>query len=231
MQYQQLELDLWQELESAAAVPQSADLKQLCHLLEQAVAQLPQPQQLAAAAEAIEQLVEIYARRADWLIATWKEAYAEPDAALPVLSAERLNAWVRQTMSVDLDAFVQKPTKRQQQKQPLPSPTNSVASLVEKQTLLEAFASQIRAADSTEQYVDASVELENTSQWTSAISQWMQQCGTEKVSLFGLQQALGMPLVEVWLGLLLSKEHSYEWEKSGDFYDDATKVWISSTHF
>jgi hypothetical protein len=90
-------------------------------------------------------------------------------------------------------------------------------------------SAQIRAADSTEQYIDAFVELENISQWTSAISQWMQQqCGTEKVSLFGLQQALGMPLVEVWLGLLLSKERQYEWEKSGDFYDDATKVWISS---
>ncbi len=95
MQYRQLELDLWQELEEAAAVPQSADLKQ-CHLLEPAVAQLPQPQQLAAA-EAIEQLVGIYARRADWLIATWKEAHAEPDAALPVLSAPQLNAWLRQT--------------------------------------------------------------------------------------------------------------------------------------
>jgi hypothetical protein len=89
MQYQQLELDLWQELESAAAVPHSADLKQLCHLLEQVVAQLPQSQQLAAAASAIEQLVGIYARRADWLIATWKEAHAEPDAALPVLSKFR----------------------------------------------------------------------------------------------------------------------------------------------
>ncbi|WP_250126530.1 hypothetical protein [Chroococcidiopsis sp. CCMEE 29] len=229
MQFQQLELDLWQELEQAAAVPQLADLKQLCTLLEQAIAQLPQSQQLAAAGDAIGQIAQIYARRSQWLISTWEEAHAEADTTLPVLSVEDLDAWVRQTMSIELDAFVQQPaSKRQRQKRTQPHLTDSVAGVVEKKTLLEAFDSQIQAADSTNTHdIDSSVDLENVSQWIKAISQWMQPHDGEAVSLLQLQQGLEMPLVDVWLGLLLSQKQHYVWEQRGDFYHEAGELWLS----
>jgi hypothetical protein len=103
-----------------------------------------------------------------------------------------------------------------------------VAGVVEKKTLLEAFNSQIQAADSTNmQDIDCSVDLENVSQWTEAIAQWMkQQCNGEAISLLQLQQALGMPLVDIWLGLLLSQEQQYEWETGGDFYPEAGQIWL-----
>ncbi len=41
-------------------------------------------------------------------------------------------------------------------------------------------------------------EQENIPLWQNAISHWIRQQGSEKVSLLQLQQALGMPLVEVW---------------------------------
>lgn len=44
------------------------------------------------------------------------------------------------------------------------------------------------------------------------------------VSLLQLQQALGMPLVDIWLGLLLSKEHQYDWETSGNFYSNPEQM-------
>ena len=66
---------------------------------------------------------------------------------------------------------------------------------------------------------------EQVSQWSGAIADWMQQhSGGEAVSLHKLQQALGMPKVEIWLGLLLSPVHQYDWERSGDFYSDAKEI-------
>jgi len=131
-------------------------------------------------------------------------------------------------MSVELDAFLQQPaSKRQRQKRTQPRPTDSVAGVVEKKILLEAFDSQIQAADSTNiQDIDSSVDLENVSQCTEAIAQWMQQHDGEAVSLLQLQQGLEMPLVDVWLGLLLSQQQ-YVWEQRGDFYHEAGELWLS----
>jgi hypothetical protein len=59
---------------------------------------------------------------------------------------------------------------------------------------------------------------EQVSQWSGAISVWMQQhSGGEAVSLHKLQQALEMPRVERELGLLLSPVHQYDSSKCGDF--------------
>jgi len=48
----------------------------------------------------------------------------------------------------------------------------------------------------------------------------MAQHQEDKVSLWQLQQALEMPLVEVWLGLLHSPQ-PYQWEGQGEFYREA----------
>ncbi len=68
-------------------------------------------------------------------------------------------------------------------------------------------------------------EKENIPKWQSAIALWIEQHQDQKVSLEQLQQALGMPLVEVWLGLLHSPT-PYQWDgqvvgelvESGEFY-------------
>ncbi len=69
-------------------------------------------------------------------------------------------------------------------------------------------------------------EKENIPKWQSAIATWIRQHRGEKVSLLQLQQALGMPLVEVWLGLLHSPT-PYQWEQQGEFYREAQDMWIS----
>jgi hypothetical protein len=43
-------------------------------------------------------------------------------------------------------------------------------------------------------------EKENIPMWQSAIAHWIEQHQGAKVSLLQLQQALDMPLVEVWFG-------------------------------
>ncbi len=55
----------------------------------------------------------------------------------------------------------------------------------------------------------------------------MQQHQGAKVSLLQLQQALGMPLVEVWLELLHSPL-PYQWQVEGEFYRGAQDVWIGN---
>ncbi|WP_146134102.1 hypothetical protein [Chlorogloea sp. CCALA 695] len=56
------------------------------------------------------------------------------------------------------------------------------------------------------------------------IASWIgQQHRGKKVSLLQLQQALGMPLVEVWLGLLHSPT-PYQWEGRGEFYREAQDI-------
>jgi hypothetical protein len=60
---------------------------------------------------------------------------------------------------------------------------------------------------------------ENIAQWTTAVARWMEpKCDSEAVSLIQLHQAFGMPLVEVWLGLLLAEQGQYSLEQRGDFY-------------
>ncbi len=68
-------------------------------------------------------------------------------------------------------------------------------------------------------------EKENIPKWQQAIALWIEQHRDEKVSLLQLQQALGMPMVEVWLGLLHSPT-PYQWDGQGEFYLEARDFWI-----
>ena len=40
----------------------------------------------------------------------------------------------------------------------------------------------------------------------------MHQSKSKPVSLLQLQQVLGLPLIEIWLGLLLGEQEQYQWE-------------------
>ncbi len=68
MEVQQLELDLWQSLETASRFPETADLRSLCDALEQTLFDQSLAEQLAVAGDVLVQLSEVYAARADLLI-------------------------------------------------------------------------------------------------------------------------------------------------------------------
>ncbi|WP_250123522.1 hypothetical protein [Chroococcidiopsis sp. CCMEE 29] len=46
----------------------------------------------------------------------------------------------------------------------------------------------------------------------------MKHSGSKAVYLIQLQQALGMSLIEVWLGLLLGEQKQYQWKEHEDDY-------------
>jgi len=66
----------------------------------------------------------------------------------------------------------------------------------------------------------AAAHDEDVAGWGAAIARWFsKQEPSERVSLAQLQQQLGMPMIEIWMGLLLSQKQQYDWEQQGEFYD------------
>lgn len=211
-------LDFWQELREALALPEFANLKRLCELLEEVIAQLPELEQLAAAGEAIEQMVDLYALRFHLLMTVWEESDAVSEDALPVLDVEALEAWICQSMSVDFDALVEQPCPKaaqlpQRQRKTL-SPSDSVVAVVEAEAVLQ-MVEEIEARH--HQIIQDLASEEDPVGWARAITQWMHEHKPNQQVEFGeLLRELQMPWVELWLGALLG---GFNLEQQGEFYE------------
>lgn len=212
---QQTETDLWQELNDAVVAPQLANLKRLCELLDWAIAQMPDDQQLGLAGRAIGQMVEIYALRFNRLMGSWEATDTVSDEALPVLDLEALEVWIRQSMSVDLDALIEQPTSSRNRDRQTLAPTDSVLGIVSPDAVLQ-MVEQIEEEEQSQMIRQLAGE-EDPTQWSAAIVQWFKAHAVQKsVRLVDFYQELGMPLVEVWIGLLLG---GFELEQHGEFYE------------
>lgn len=212
---------LWQELKDALATPQAANLKRLCELLDWVLSQLPQDQHLAAAGSAIEQMAEIYALRFTLLLSVREDADCPSEETLPVIDLEALESWVRQSMSVDLDALVEQPkSKRRHQAQTL-NPDDSVVAVVEPEAILQ-MVEQLEA-EAQSQMIRQLAGEEDPARWSAAIVQWMQEAvPNQPIHFSQLPHSLRMPWVEVWMGLLLGSGFSFE--QRGNFYSN--EIWI-----
>ncbi len=60
--------------------------------------------------------------------------------------------------------------------------------------------------------------------WTGTITSWMVEHRVSTIPLVQLQQAVQMPLVQLWLALLLGE---YAIEQRGEFYD-VQQIWVSA---
>lgn len=245
----QLELHLWQNLKAAFAQPQEANWQQLWQDLEQAIASVPRQQQLQVAAEAIFQIVEIYAQRAHLILATleirdnsacskaYRRATAVKLASGPILPDDFLAGLMRQTMSLDLSDLMEAEPYPKQRSQSVLEAESSLAAPVDKLAVLamveqlsvdETLVEEALLDEDNKQTALSLAHEENVSAWVQAIAQQMQQHNSKATSLLRLQQALGMPLVELWLGLLLGEQDKYEWETGENFYREASEIWLSS---
>jgi len=216
--FKQLELDLWGVLKSALAQPEAADLQMLWQELDSAIAPLEKNQQLQVAAEAISQIVEIYVSRANGILDSLEVTDSSNG---PVLGDDFLCGLMRQSMSLDLSDLMEDLFPLAESQVSISS--GSQVTPIDKRTAQD-FARQARKLakkDLLELAGEENVEL-----WQQAIAYWMQQHQGHKVSLWQLQQALGMPLVEIWLGLLHSPT-PYQWDGQGEFYKAARDIWIN----
>jgi hypothetical protein len=230
MNYQQLELPLWSKLQLSRLAPESIDLEAILDQAEKEIAQLPQVLQMQAAGEAILQLAQLQLLRSQVLIDNWENAYRNPH-----VRNDFFDDIVRQTMAVDLSDLITPALPRKCRAKSVTSkPQGSVVSMVDKSAAL-AMVEQLEAENSIsglplsdeqqKQLALAVAHDEDILGWCQAIAHWIEQHRGEKVSLLQLQQALSMPLVEVWLGLLHSPT-PYHWDGTREFYRDAGDTWI-----
>jgi hypothetical protein len=244
MEIEQLELDLWTALEKARQFPETMDVRPLagisksalCDALEHAILDKPLAEQLRVVAEGIEQLVGVYAERADYLIDGYERRHNPQE---PIVDLEGCVELFVQSLQLDVSELmepqeeVQYPGQRRSRRQE--EETGSVVGVLDQAALLaqldrrlseepgmteaEAF-NRATLAVSAEQRETA--HDEDVSAWARAIGQGISAMGGEAMLLVELQRAIGMPLVQIWLALLLS---GYDVEQRGGFYEAGT-IWV-----
>ena len=233
MEIQQLELDLWQSLETASRFPETADLRSLCDALEQTLLDQSLAEQLAVAGNVLVQLSEVHAARADLLISRWERRHNPTE---PVVNLEECVELFVQSLSLDVtDLFeepepVQYPTNRK--KKSSTQVDGSVVGEVNKEALLNwvdqmAAEQPLDEAQMAEQIRDLA-HGENVEEWSRAIAHYFSTLVTQKpcqshitISLSDLCHAMQKSLVEVWLGLLLGDKLYQFHQTSTNFYDTA----------
>lgn len=177
-------------MKSARSQPEAADLQHLWQELDSAIAPLEKNQQLQVAAEAISQIVEIYVSRANGVL----DSLDVTDSSNgPVLGDDFLCGLMRQSMSLDLSDMMEDlfPLADCQVSVSSGSQVTPIDKKVAKEIARQA--RKLAKKDLLELTGSENIEL-----WQQVIAHWMQQHQGHKVSLWQLQQALGMPLVKVW---------------------------------
>lgn len=217
--FKQLELDLWGDLKSALDEPQAANFHELWQELEQAIAPLEKYQQLHVAGEVIAQILEIYVKRANGILDGLE---VTDNNTGPVLDDDFLSGLMRQSMSLDLSDLMEDLFELEETDK---DASGSIVALVDQKAAI-AIATQARRLAKKE-LLDLAGQ-ENIELWRNAIATWMQQRQGQKVSLWQLQQALDMSLVEVWLGLLHGNPNHYQWQLGKEFYNDAQDIYLSA---
>lgn len=229
MEVQQLELDLWQSLETASRFPETADLRSLCDALEQTLSDQSLAEQLTVAGNVLVQLSEVHAARANLLISGWERRH---NPAEPVVNLEDCVDLFVQSLTLDVSELFEEP-------EPIQYPANrkkkssiqeegSVVGEVDKNALLNwvdqvAADQALNEAQMAEKIRDLA-HGENVEECSRAIAQYLQRFGS-KILLPDLQQALEMPIVELWLGLLMGE---YSLSQQGEFYDSQT-LWVTGS--
>lgn len=211
----QLELDLWQQLNQAEAVPVESDLQQLQERLDLVVAQLPLEEKLSTAGTALLQMAEILSRRAEVFLRDWRDTHNDDG---PILDWDDEMGMVRQSMVLDDDLIAEPDpvTRRTLPKEEC----ESIVVLKDKASLLEELETELRVEQPDE--VLQVLEEEDVLAWVHAISTYLQ--GTSgMVPLVELKQELQLSLVPIWLGMLLG---GFQFEQRGGFYDQ--NVWIET---
>ncbi len=217
--YKQLELDLWGDLKTALTKPEAADLQLLWHSLEDAIALSSSNERLLVAGDAISQIVEVYVKRANGILDSLE---VTDNSSGPVLGDDFLSGLMRQSMTLDLSDLMEEFAFDDVESSPVN--VGSQVTLIDRKEARD-FARQERAR--MRKALKELAEKENIPKWQQAIALWIEQHQGEKVSLLKLQQVLGMPLVEVWLGLLHSPT-PYQWDGQGEFYLEARDFWINN---
>lgn len=222
---EQLELPLWEVLKEATIAPDEADLAQLLNALDETLPKLDTVGQLQVGAEAITQITQLFCDRSTL---RFEELEATNSEEGPVMPTEAFDRYVRQTMEVDLEQFIE-PLASLPRKSPERevSEGNSVVGELDQAAVLQVLNEQMsQDSELTEAEIFnqalALAHDEDVSVWAGAIAQRMAEQQVSMAPLVELQQSTGMPLIQLWLALLLG---GFTLQQRGEFYE-TEQIWV-----
>jgi hypothetical protein len=210
----QLELNLWQQLAEAQQSPQAVDWQQLCLAFDEVIDQTPVKLRLATAADAIEQMADVFAARADKFFSTWHRQRVAHEG--PILDDDLFAEFVRQSFHLDLDGLVGVPELyvRSASEKSHEDAESRVEEVTKEAALLLAGAKD-------EEPEDAIAQLEydeDIAAWAKVIALWMQQQKLARVGFVELLEGVGYPVVKVWLAIFLDERIAMDRLEGSEFY-------------
>ncbi|MBD2179338.1 hypothetical protein H6F42_20650 [Pseudanabaena sp. FACHB-1998] len=220
MKVKQLELDLWDVISTARQTPEDANLPKVFKLLDLTLVDLDTRSQLRVAGEAVCQIADLFCDRSSFL---FEELHSRAVNGEPILADDAFDRYVRQSMVVDFDQFIE----------PLPSLTrkipeqqkngNSMVGAIDKEVLIQSLEQEslLSFEEKFEQAI-STAHAEDVSSWVEAIEHCIAN-SFSPMRLIDLQATLPLPSVEIWLGLLWG---DFKLEQRGRFYD-SSEIWIS----
>ncbi len=209
--YEQLELQLWQTLQEAQAVPETADLDVLWSEMERAIQGREIKAQLEVGAEAIFQMAEIHELKRDRF---FNEIVPMRLGKDPIIEADAFDRFVRQYMEVDFDQFVEE-IGRKEHEYPECRELVSVVEVVDKQELLDLLEpeSQLEPLPMLELEHD-----EDVGAWAAIVKGWMVLKGVDSVTISEVVSATQLSAVKVWIAGLLDLYLDRTSKENTDFY-------------
>ena len=139
------------------------------------------------------------------------------------MADDAFDRYVRQSMVIDFDQFIEPLQSLPRKAAEYAKNSNSIAGEIDKEVLIQALEQESLLSFEEEfKQAISTAHTENISAWIEAISFYIAN-NFSPMRLIDLQQALQLPIVEIWLGLLLG---NFKLEQRGSFYD-SNEIWIS----
>ncbi|MGV0027024.1 hypothetical protein [Phormidesmis priestleyi] len=233
-----VQLDLWSALDVAEDLQEEADLQELWASLEVALEPLSVRSQLTLAGDAIVRLAQLVQDRA-WL--TIEELHQLGNTEGPIMAAEAFDRFVRQSMQVNFEPFIEAPPvpprigSQVSHSTEFPDDGRSVVVEVDRALLLEALKPEVDFVEiETYEQAIALAHSENIQAWTSAISQCFASQPSQSIPFLELTRTIHATnngevkeprsvSAQTWLALLLG---DYQLEQRGEFYQAET-LWVT----
>lgn len=180
----------------------------------------PAKLKLAMATDAIAEMADVFAARADEFFNNWRRLSEDG----PVLDEDLFAEFVRQSFHLDLDGLVGVPELYvRSASEKSHEDTDSVVEVVSKeQALLLAGADAEEEWETPEDVIAQQGYDEDIAAWAMAIRGWMERQQVEEVAFANLREGVGLSVVKVWLALLLG---GFRLRQSGGFYGDVAIAW------
>jgi hypothetical protein len=206
----QLQLNLWDQLAEAQRSPQDANWHQLCLAFDTAIDQTPVGLRLATAADAIVEMAEVLAARADEFFSAWRRV---PEDG-PILDEDLFAEFVRQSFHLELDGLVGVPelyVRTALEKEH--GDGESVVEEVSKEELLGLLEpeSPLEPMPMLELEHD-----EDVGAWAAIVRGWMVANNCRCGSIGEVVDSTSLSSVKVWIAGLLDEDFGLRQTK--DFY-------------